>query len=331
MAERSCLSKWAAQVVVLNVLILLLIGGSLYFGYKRGFLLVFGQLASLVLAVFAAFFFYPRLSQVIVGQNWAIPSVADVLAAGLIFMVVQIFTLPLLPFLMRLLPEAKPAQVVNSASGAVLNGIKSLIFITLALNILVGLPISADQKNAISSAEVPKYLLHKSSAWQAKLGENIGGQIADSLNFMTVKPKSDERVLLGYSTTAVKADPAAEAAMLRLVNEERRKRGLRELVADDRLREASRLHARDMFAKGYFAHVNLEGEDPFDRLDRLGIRYLAAGENLALAPTVNLAHSGLMNSPGHKANILHKDFGRVGIGVIDGGKYGKMWVQTFAN
>ncbi|KKR88441.1 MAG: SCP-like protein extracellular [Candidatus Gottesmanbacteria bacterium GW2011_GWA2_41_12] len=62
-----------------------------------------------------------------------------------------------------------------------------------------------------------------------------------------------------------------------------------------------------------------------------GIFYTEAGENLAFAPNVNIAHAGLMNSPGHRANILSPDFGKVGIGVIDGGIYGEMFVQKFTD
>jgi len=38
-----------------------------------------------------------------------------------------------------------------------------------------------------------------------------------------------------------------------------------------------------------------------------------------------------MDSPGHRANILRPDFRKVGIGVIDGGAYGKMFVQVFTD
>ena len=58
---------------------------------------------------------------------------------------------------------------------------------------------------------------------------------------------------------------------------------------------------------------------------------IPTAENLALAPNVDIAHKGLMNSPGHRANILSPSFGRVGIGVIDGGGYGKMFAQEFAD
>jgi uncharacterized protein YkwD len=61
------------------------------------------------------------------------------------------------------------------------------------------------------------------------------------------------------------------------------------------------------------------------------VRFLTAGENLALAPTLEIAHRGLMNSPGHRANILNPDFGRVGIGIMDGGMRGLMVSQEFRN
>jgi uncharacterized protein YkwD len=77
--------------------------------------------------------------------------------------------------------------------------------------------------------------------------------------------------------------------------------------------------------------VNPDGKDPFARMEDAGIKFLVAGENLALAPNVDLAHEGLMNSPGHRANILTAEFGKVGIGCIDGGQYGKMFSQEFTD
>jgi uncharacterized protein YkwD len=86
-----------------------------------------------------------------------------------------------------------------------------------------------------------------------------------------------------------------------------------------------------MFERGYFSHYNPEGMSPFDRMEQAGIHFIAAGENLALAPNVTIAHQGLMDSPGHRANILSTDFGKVGIGVMDGGMFGRMFVQEFTD
>jgi uncharacterized protein YkwD len=86
-----------------------------------------------------------------------------------------------------------------------------------------------------------------------------------------------------------------------------------------------------MFARSYFSHVSPDREDPFDRMREAKVRYLTAGENLALARTLPAAHRGLMESPGHRANILRPQFGRVGIGVLDGGVHGLMVTQNFRN
>ena len=86
-----------------------------------------------------------------------------------------------------------------------------------------------------------------------------------------------------------------------------------------------------MFQQGYFAHVDQNGGTPFDRMRAGGAAFRAAGENLALAPTVQIAHDGLMNSPGHRANILNPRYRRIGIGVADGGMHGKMFTQNFAD
>ncbi|MCM2675074.1 CAP domain-containing protein [Alkalicoccobacillus plakortidis] len=45
--------------------------------------------------------------------------------------------------------------------------------------------------------------------------------------------------------------------------------------------------------------------------------------------TVEAAHQALMNSQGHRENILKADYTNVGIGIVDGGPYGKMFVQMF--
>lgn len=119
--------------------------------------------------------------------------------------------------------------------------------------------------------------------------------------------------------------------MLEMINAERREHGLRPLEMDPELRDVARKHSRDMFQRGFFSHVNPDGENPFDRMREEGIRFGTAGENLAMAPTVRIAHEGLMQSPGHRANILNRSFGKVGIGVYASSGYNKVFTQVFTN
>lgn len=104
--------------------------------------------------------------------------------------------------------------------------------------------------------------------------------------------------------------------MLRLVNVERAANGLTPFTLEAALSDVARAHSADMVAKGYFAHTNLEGLSPFDRMSRAGITYRTAAENIAWASTVQATHTALMNSPGHRANILNPALHRIGIGIV---------------
>ncbi|HHU86172.1 MAG TPA: sporulation protein [Peptococcaceae bacterium] len=122
---------------------------------------------------------------------------------------------------------------------------------------------------------------------------------------------------------------ADEQTMLNLVNQERAKAGLKALQMDSNLVKLARMKARDMIDKGYFSHNSPTYGSPFEMMKTFGIKYSYAGENLAGAPSVSSAHTNLMNSPGHRANILNRNYSKVGIGVVSGGPYGKMFVQMF--
>jgi uncharacterized protein YkwD len=136
---------------------------------------------------------------------------------------------------------------------------------------------------------------------------------------------------LRFKTKTVSLDKESEKQMFALINKERRSRGIYELVFSEELAEVGRRHCKDMFAKGYFSHYSPEGASPFDRMQHINLNFNYAGENLALAPNVNLAMKGLMQSIGHRDNILSGNFKKVGIGVIDGGIYGEMFCQEFSD
>ena len=148
---------------------------------------------------------------------------------------------------------------------------------------------------------------------------------------LTVRPESTERVGLSFRVATPRIDPDAEQQMLDLINRSRAEHGLEPVTFDPSIRDVARNYSVTMFQQGYFAHVDQSGATPFDRMRAGGVSYRAAGENLALAPTVQIAHDGLMNSPGHRANILNPRYRRIGIGVADGGMHGKMFTQNFAD
>jgi uncharacterized YkwD family protein len=131
------------------------------------------------------------------------------------------------------------------------------------------------------------------------------------------------------STTPASGLTADEQAMVNLANQERAKAGLKPLAVDTRLVSLARQKSQDMITNNYFGHQSPTYGSPFDMMKKAGVTYRTAGENLAGASTVQQAHSGLMNSSGHRANILNPNFTHIGIGAVKGGRYGAMWTQMF--
>jgi uncharacterized protein YkwD len=215
--------------------------------------------------------------------------------------------------------------------GALTGLVRGVIVSMLLLGIVAALPLPDPITAAIHDSRLGAPLAARGESVQIALRSVFGDAVQESIGLLTVRPESNERVNLSFRVANPTIDRTAEERMLALVNREREKNGLPPLVMDETLRPVARAHSEAMFQQGYFAHVDPDGTTPFDRMRRGDVTFRAAGENLALAPTVDVAHDGLMNSPGHRANILSPTFHRIGIGVADGGMHGKMFTQNFAD
>ncbi|MDW0110073.1 CAP domain-containing protein [Sporosarcina aquimarina] len=107
-----------------------------------------------------------------------------------------------------------------------------------------------------------------------------------------------------------------ERQLFDLTNAARVRHGRSILDWDNAVAGTGRKHSTDMAENDYFAHDNLQGLSPFDRIKDDGIRFKRAGENLAYGQSSSIfAHEGLMNSKGHRENILLKDYSSLGVGV----------------
>jgi uncharacterized protein YkwD len=208
---------------------------------------------------------------------------------------------------------------------------EGLVLLAFLLTLVVSLPVNPKLKSDVSNSRIGSYLVKQTTGIEKGLNEIFGGVIEDSLTYLTIQPGSSESIPLNIDSKTLSLDEVSEQGMFNLVNQERVKRGIRELAWDSKIVPLARAHAQDMWERSYFSHVSPEGKDVGDRLEEARIDYQFAGENLALAPTLSMAQAGLMNSEGHRANILEPEFSRVGIGVIDNGIYGKMFVQIFLN
>ena len=120
---------------------------------------------------------------------------------------------------------------------------------------------------------------------------------------------------------------AYEAEVIRLVNAERAKQGLKALTANWELSRVARYKSQDMVDNKYFAHNSPTYGTPFQMIRNFGISFRTAGENIAYGQrTPRAVVNAWMNSSGHRANILNASYTQIGVRYVAGGHY---WTQMF--
>ena len=316
---------------LVDLVLALVILASLWSGWRRGLLIAGADLFVLVASLVWAFFVYPRGVGLVEqqGMQWGVWTAP--LAFLLAYLLARFALGWVLRRVLKSVPRAAHAHGANRALGLIPGAANGLINGTIVSMLALALPLS----DAITRAASESLLANRFAApaeWlETRLQPIFDPALDRTLTRLTVPPDSRASIDLPFTVQDPKHRADLEANMLVLLNEERRTRGLSPLQADPEVAEVARAHSRDMFARGYFSHITPEGERPFERMRKAGLRFLNAGENLALARTLPMAHQGLMDSPGHRANILRPGFGRVGIGIVDGGRYGLMVTQNFRN
>ncbi|MEJ7559132.1 MAG: CvpA family protein [Pedobacter sp.] len=223
------------------------------------------------------------------------------------------------------------AHKFNKLMGILPGIINGFLWVTLLATLMVLMPISSFLAKGTQDSRLNQWTVKKMD-WLEEQLSPIFSELFNNMN-----PSSNaaigesESIKLPFTVKSFIDRKDLEAEMLVLINKARKFEGLKPLKADPEIAVAARKHSADMFTRGYFSHISPEGKSPFQRINDENVRYYTAGENLALAQTLEIAHEGLMNSPGHRANILRRGFGRVGIAILDGGIYGLMITQNFRN
>ncbi len=320
----------------IDILVIIIIVVYALEGYAVGFLRGLADFISFVISFIFALSFYSVFA-VFLSDYLHIPkgfsnAIGFFLAALICEICLTIlFRTLILPFFSKRTKNSNIPPGIGRVAGIVPGVLSAVVLLAFILTMVVALPLSPYLKNSVFKSKLGEPLVSGIQGFDEQVNEVFGGAVNDALTFLTVEPKSEESLKLNFSTTKITIDEKAEKDMINFVNQERKKIGASALTPDVSLRVVARSHCRDMFARGYFSHYTPEGRSPFDRMAQSDIEFSYAGENLALAPNTVLAMKGLMNSPGHRANILSVNFGKIGVGVIDGGVYGQMFCQEFSN
>jgi len=136
---------------------------------------------------------------------------------------------------------------------------------------------------------------------------------------LTIYPKASSQLKEGF-----------EYQLFDLTNAARVQHQLPVLTWDQHVQSTARKHSTDMAVNHYFDHTNLKGQSPFDRMAADHIVFHLAGENLAYGQFSSIfAHEGLMNSLGHRENILRQGYTYLGVGVAFNNESQPYYTENF--
>lgn len=121
-----------------------------------------------------------------------------------------------------------------------------------------------------------------------------------------------------------------ENQVISLVNQARVNAGLQPFTTNWELSRVARYKSQDMANKGYFDHTSPTYGSPFTMMQNFGIKFTAAGENIAMGQrTAQEVMNSWMNSPGHRSNILNPSFNQIGVGLAKNSNGTCYWTQQF--
>ncbi|CAN5170561.1 hypothetical protein BH23CHL1_BH23CHL1_04670 [soil metagenome] len=317
---------------LLDLIILLVILAAALAGFRRGFILGVYELVLIGVGFFFAAATYRWIASQLerfLDFQAAILNIIAFIVAIMLFQFVASFTTGNIVRWSRRAIGFVPGVSIIDRIGGILPGLVHGLLLATLLVLPIGFFATPGAfGNQLSESRFAMNLYRESSNIVLQSVTGAGLDVGD---FVATTPRqTDGGYVLPFEVkSGLEVDQTAEEQMLQLVNEERIAVGLQPLEMDPELAEVARAHSEDMFLNGYFSHESPTTGSPFDRINAAGISYVVAGENLALAPTLNVAHEGLMDSPGHRANILEPSFGRAGIGAIRSPGRGTMYTQLF--
>ena len=158
---------------------------------------------------------------------------------------------------------------------------------------------------------------HASNNFRAKILHNSGIffviAIILSSNLLINLLSSSPLHILGFSSSITIDE------VVRETNAKRIAAGLNPLTYNEKLADAARRKADNMFSENYWAHFSPSGKSPWYWFGQAGYKYTFAGENLAKDfGSTGRMMDAWMASPTHKENIVSPKYREIGIAVVPG-------------
>src|SRR5260370_751416 len=218
---------------VIDILLLLLVLLSVLGGYRRGFILGVLDLAGWVLSLLAGLRFYQPVAHWLGVYVHSFPQIWNRPIAFIFVAIVVGVAVHLIGnLILRRLPKDIHQRRVNRLFGIIPGFANGLITAAIVSALLLAIPLNEGlRERARASASVNRLAVY-TERLEAALPPGFGAAIAETLNLLTIRPESNERVALPYTVAAPRPRPESEARMLELVNEERVTAGVTPLCPD---------------------------------------------------------------------------------------------------
>jgi len=316
-----------------DIAILVIVGLFAVGGMRRGFLLGIVDLIAFGLSLIVAARLAESIADPLIDRG-----LPDELAAGVGFVIAAVISLAVIGLAARVLlvplgalGTSTPLGWVNGVLGLLPGAVRGLAVAALVVLAVSALPPELGLRRPLVESRLA-----------APIAETGGEALDAGLEWAGIDPRSlgiphqipatgsADLAFSGVTALELENDRAAEQTLLELLNQERANAGLSPLQPDFALVEVGRAHGHEMFSLGFLGHVSPTTGSAADRLAAEGMAYPLSGENIALAPTAELAHEGLMNRPAYRANILNPGFTHVGIAALRSAEHGLMVTQEFA-
>lgn len=150
------------------------------------------------------------------------------------------------------------------------------------------------------------------------------------LTLLTTSVTSTAQSRVVSTASATYSMATYELKVIQLCNVQRARYGLPALSQDTKLMQLCKMKSQDMAYRNYFSHNSPVYGSAFNMLKNYGVKFVAAGENIAGGQkTPDAVVTSWMNSPGHRANILNRVYKEIGVGIATD-RYGRLvWTQIF--
>ncbi len=304
-------------------------------GYSKGFLRGVIGLTVTLAAIWSGYRAGPSVGVVVESWSGIDPGAARIVGAVLVFGIVQVLGMMVV---YRSIAPRGPLQILDRLAGALFSGLWYLLMcLLLVLIVSAASNLSPVAERILADSRVARLVTAEESPVLTSVSRLLGDRILESMinlnrliGHSRVVLEDDDRLdLPEVESSAILESPESSKELFEKLNMARFEERVPVLSWSDALAGVANGHAREMYESGYFAHVSTTTGSVASRLESVGIPFVLVGENLALTPTVESAHEGLLESPSHRATMLDPRFRRVGVAALEG-PLGLMVVQVFS-